>query len=48
MRRSRHNDSHGIPVVTQRNSWKNYIFDADYFEEEKNQTRKNSGTHLAL
>ena len=36
MRRSRQNDSHGIPVVTQRSSWKNYIFDADSILKKKN------------
>ena len=38
-RRSRQNDSHGITVVTQRNSWKSNIVDADSISKKKNQTR---------
>ena len=32
---SRQNDSHGIKVVTQRNSWKSNIFDADSILKKK-------------
>ena len=39
-RQSRQNDSHRIKVVTQRNSWKSNIFDADNIsKKKKNQTR---------
>ena len=34
-RRSRQNDSHRITVVTQRNSWKSNIFDADGIRKKK-------------
>ena len=34
-RGSRQNDSHGITVVTQRNSWKGNIFDADSILKKK-------------
>ena len=45
-RRSRQNDSHGITVVTQRNSLKGNIFDPGSILKKKKSYALFSGTHL--